>query len=97
MTKTPINTIFLCTLLTKLGVMMPPKKGNRVVKMSNSLISIAAPTSAKTAASMLLTFASTKLTGKTVVVSAIVPKQKTIGYPRTLNQKSYSLRHLSQK
>ena len=75
MAKTPIITIFLQTLLTKLGAMRAPKKVNRAVKTPySSSLSTTATTAAETAANILQTFASSKPTSKPVVVSATVPK-----------------------
>ena len=53
MCKTNINTIFLQTHLTKPGVMTAPKKVNRVMKMSNSSVSIVALKAAESAMGIL--------------------------------------------
>ena len=73
---------FCQTLLTILGAMRAPKKVKRVIKTSNSSVSITAPTAAKTTTSILQTFASSKPISKPAMVSAMVPKQKTIGHPK---------------
>ena len=96
-TKILINAISLQTLLTKLGAMRAPMKVNRIIKTSNSLVSIDALTAAETAASILQTFDSSKLKNKPVVVSAIVPKQKTISPPKNTKPKVSQAQELIQK
>ena len=61
------------------------------------MVSIAGLTAVKTATSVLQTFASLKPMNKSIVVSATMPKQKTIDHPKITKPKVSQARAFTQK